>query len=119
MQTTDINSSEESTNANRRERLAVCEFKKMLGEVEELLKSSGSLAGDDLIHLNKMIMNRIHAAGEFFEDKKKSILYKLHDTSMQTNNYIHERPWPIIGAGVVLGVVCGLLLATKKNSKKI
>lgn len=118
MQTTDINSPEESTNANRREKSDVCEFKKMLGEVEELLKSSGSLAGDDLIHLNKMILNRIHAAGEFFEDKKKSILYRLHDTSLRTSNYIHERPWRIIGAGIALGVVCGLLLATKTKSKK-
>jgi len=63
-------------------------------------------------------MCKKRVASEFFGDKKKSILYKLHDTSMQTNNYIHERPWPIIGAGVALGVVRGLLLATKTNSKK-
>lgn len=118
MQTTDINSSEESNNSNIGVKSGMCEFKKMISDIEELLKSSGSLTGDDLINLNKMIVNRIHAAGEFFEDKKKSIMHQLRDTSMRTNNYVHEQPWGMIGAGLALGVVCGMILATKTTNKQ-
>lgn len=117
MQTTDIDSSNESTNADAREESGVCEFKKLLGEIEELLKSSASLSGDDLIQLNRMIMDKVHVAAEFFGDKKKSIMYKLHEASSRTNNYVHERPWPVMGVGLALGIVCGLLLATKTASK--
>lgn len=116
--TTDIDSSKEPTHTNAREERGVCEFKKLLGETEELLQSSGSLSGDDLIQLNRMIMDRVHVAAEFFGDKKESIMYKLHETSSRTNNYVHEQPWPVIGVGLALGIFCGLLLATKTASKQ-
>lgn len=114
----DMSVARESTNANEQEENHVCEFKKMLGDLEELLKSSGSLSGDDLIQLNRMIMDRVHVAAEFFGDKKKSIMYKLHETSGRTNNYVHEWPWPVMGIGLAVGIICGLLLATKASSKQ-
>ena len=109
---------EEESNSHASEGSVVCELKKTLSDIEKLIQSSNSYAGNDLIDLNEKIKRRINLANESFGEKKASLVHKLRDTSMRTNNYVHDQPWKVIGAGVAIGAICGILLAAGKAKKQ-
>lgn len=89
------------------------EFKNFVADIEDLLKSSASLTGDELEKAKAKINDRISQAKESLADAKDTIVEKAKKTACATDEYVHEHTWTAVGAGAAVGLFVGFLLARK------
>lgn len=92
---------------------ASSEFKNFVSDIEELVKSSASLTGDELEKAKQKIGDRISQAKSSFDDVKETIVERCKKTASVTDDYVHEQPWTAIGAGAAIGLFVGFLLARR------
>ena len=89
------------------------EFKNFLSDVENLFKDTASLSGDDLAKVKAKLNQRIEAAKEYVGESSASIGQQVRKTAASTNQYVHEQPWTVIGAGAAISFLVGFLLARR------
>jgi ElaB/YqjD/DUF883 family membrane-anchored ribosome-binding protein len=89
------------------------EFQSFLSDVEDLFKATTSLTGEDLARAKAKLSARIEAAKESVEDMSASVTQQARRTATMTNNYVHEQPWTVIGAGAAVSFLLGYLLARR------
>ena len=91
------------------------DFRTFIGDVESMIKSTTNLSGEDLTRIKAKLEERISAARTSLENLSDSVTERANKTATTANNYVHEQPWPIIGACAALGFLAGYLL-TNRNS---
>lgn len=89
------------------------EFKTFVSDIEVLLKETASLSGDDLDKAKARIADRIQLAKTTLGDANRSLIQQARQTAEYTNQYVHEQPWTVLGAGVALSFLFGLLVARR------
>lgn len=89
------------------------EFHRFLADIEDLVKASTSLTGDDLAKVKSEINSRIASAKASLVDASSSIALRAKKAANISNNYVHEQPWPVIGASSLIGFVIGYLIARR------
>jgi len=89
------------------------EFKNFLYDIEDLFKSSSSLTGDDLNKAKEQLNQRIKKARATLDDASGNILQHARRTAALTNQYAHQEPWKIVGAGAAIGFLLGYALAPR------
>lgn len=95
------------------------EFKSFVSDIESLLKETASLTGDDLAQAKIKLNQRISAAKQCISNASDTMLDQARKTAARTNDYVHEKPWTIIGAGALVSFVLGMLLGHRdENSAK-
>lgn len=90
------------------------EFHSLFTDIEDLLKSTTSLTGDDLARAKASLVARASAARASIEKMGVVIADRARNTATATDGYVHERPWQAIGIGAALGLVAGFVLARRK-----
>jgi ElaB/YqjD/DUF883 family membrane-anchored ribosome-binding protein len=90
------------------------EFHSLFTDIEDLLKSTTSLTGDDLARAKAKLSARATAARESIEKMGVVIADRARNTATATDGYVHERPWQAIGIGAALGLVAGFMLARRR-----
>jgi ElaB/YqjD/DUF883 family membrane-anchored ribosome-binding protein len=95
------------------------EFKSFVADIESLIKETASLTGDDLAQAKIKINHRINAAKHHINAASGTMLDQARKTAVRTNEYVHEKPWAIIGTGALVSFVLGMLLGHRdENSAK-
>lgn len=89
------------------------EFHHFLADIEDLIKETTSLTGEDLQRAKAKLMKRVASAKESVEQMGTEIAHRAQHTAEVTNSYVHERPWPVIGIGAAVGFVFGFLLTRR------
>ena len=89
------------------------EFRSFVTDVEDLIKATTSLTGDDLNKAKAKLNQRIANAKDSVEDVGGVIANRARKTAETTNTYVHEQPWTAIGAGAAAGVLIGYLLSRR------
>lgn len=89
------------------------EFKKFVGDIEDLFKSSNALTGDELAKTKKQLDQRIKTARTSLNDASGNILQNARRTAALTNQYVHQQPWTVVGTGAALSFLLGYLLASR------
>ena len=89
------------------------EFKSFLCDIENLIKETASLTGDDLVKAKAKIAQRIEMAKQSAGDVGGSLAQQARRTAEVTNQYVHDQPWTIIGAGAAITFLLGFLLARR------
>lgn len=89
------------------------EFRNFVTDVEDLIKATTSLTGEDLNKAKAKLSQRIAAAKDSVEQAGETIANRARKTAETTNAYVHEQPWTAIGAGAAAGVVLGYLLTRR------
>ena len=90
------------------------EYHSLLADIEDLIKSTTSLTGEDLVHAKEVINARILAAKKSVEEVGSAIADKAKKSAAATNSYVHENPWQSIGIGAALGLIVGVVVARRK-----
>jgi len=90
------------------------EYHNFLSDIEDLIKATTSLTGEDLVHAKAILSARIHAAKESVEEAGSAIADKARKSAAATNSYVHENPWQSIGIGAALGLILGVVVARRK-----
>ena len=89
------------------------EFHNFVADIEDLIKATTSLTGEDLARAKAKLSARVAAAKESVEAMSGAITERATKTAAVTNSYVHEQPWQSIGAGAVVGFLLGLVLARR------
>jgi len=84
-----------------------------LADIEDLVKATTSLTGEDLARAKAKLAERITAAKASVAKMGGAVADRTRDAAQATDSYVHERPWQAIGIGAGLGVLVGLLIARR------
>lgn len=93
--------------------MASNEFHKFLADIEDLVKAATSLTGEDLAKAKVQLNERIATAKESLADVSNSVANKAKKAAHISNNYVHDQPWQVIGAGSVIGFLLGVMIARR------
>jgi len=84
-----------------------------LADIEELVKATTSLTGDDLARAKAKLLERVAAARASVEKVGGAIADRTRQAAKATDGFVHERPWQAIGIGAALGLLLGFALARR------
>jgi ElaB/YqjD/DUF883 family membrane-anchored ribosome-binding protein len=87
------------------------EFHRFIADVEDLIKSTTSLTGDDLARARAKLGERVAAAKASASEMGAQVTERVRQTAGATDAYVHEQPWTAIGIGAALGMLVGWLVA--------
>jgi ElaB/YqjD/DUF883 family membrane-anchored ribosome-binding protein len=89
------------------------EFHNFVADVEDLIKSTTQLTGEDLAKAKAKLNARVSAARESMEEMGETIANRTRKTAADANNYVHEKPWNAVGASAAVGFLLGYLLSRR------
>ncbi|HTF98866.1 MAG TPA: DUF883 family protein [Cellvibrio sp.] len=89
------------------------DFRTFIHDVESLIKSTAHLSGEDLAKAKAKLDERVSVAKKSVEAISENIADRAGKTAASANNYVHEKPWPVIGVCAALGFVAGYLLTQR------
>jgi ElaB/YqjD/DUF883 family membrane-anchored ribosome-binding protein len=89
------------------------EFHNFLADIEDLVKDTTSMTGEDLTKARAKLNERVAAAKESVEEMGNAFAKRARATATDTNAYVHEQPWKVIGAGAAIGFLLGFVLARR------
>ena len=89
------------------------EFHNFLADIEDLIKATTSLTGEDLARATAKLSERVTAAKESVEEMSGAIAQQARKTAADTNDYVHEQPWQAIGAAAAIAFLLGFVLSRR------
>jgi ElaB/YqjD/DUF883 family membrane-anchored ribosome-binding protein len=89
------------------------EFDNFLADIESLLKESANLTGEEFDEAKEKLQNRVAVAKESILEISSDLAKRARKTASKANREVHEEPWKAVGAGVVAGLLLGVLFARK------
>ena len=89
------------------------EFHDFVADIEDLIKQTTALTGDDLARAKDKLSARVAAARDSVEALSDDVVDRARKVATETNTYVHEQPWKAIGAGAVIGLLLGAVLARR------
>lgn len=89
------------------------EFQNFLADIEDLIKETTSLTGDELAHARAKLNDRVATAKASVENMGDSIVQRAKQSASVTNEYVHEQPWKALGASTVIAFLLGIAIARR------
>jgi ElaB/YqjD/DUF883 family membrane-anchored ribosome-binding protein len=89
------------------------EFQNVVADIEDLVKATTSLTGDDLARAKARLGERIAVAKKYAADTGSAIAVRARDAAGKTDAYVHEQPWKVIGASAAVAFLLGVLVARR------
>ena len=89
------------------------EFHSFLTDIEDLIQSTTSLTGEDLVRVKNQLNEKITAAKASIEAVSGPLVARARETAKVTDGYVHANPWQAVGIGAAFGVLVGLVLARR------
>jgi len=89
------------------------EFRNFVADIEELIKASTSLTGDDLARAKANLYARVAAARALVEEMPAAVSDRARNTVKAADGYVREQPWQSIGVTAAVGLLIGFLLARR------
>ena len=83
------------------------DFSKMASDAESLLRAMASVPGEKVAALRASVEEVRGTALQ----KVRELQGMARDTAQAADAYVHENPWPLIGAAAVIGFVLGVAVA--------
>ena len=89
------------------------DFAKVVADAEGLLKAVRDLPGEKAGAMRASVEARLGAAKERLRDLQNDTLEKATATAKAADTYVHDNPWPLIGAAALVGFVVGLWVSDR------
>jgi|SRR5688572_23677430 ElaB/YqjD/DUF883 family membrane-anchored ribosome-binding protein len=89
------------------------EFHSFVADIEDLIKATTSLTGEELNRAKAKLNQRIASAKSSVEDISETVVNRARKTAETTNTYVHEQPWTAVGVGAAAGLLVGYLLSRR------
>jgi ElaB/YqjD/DUF883 family membrane-anchored ribosome-binding protein len=81
--------------------------------MEDFIKASTSLTGDDLARAKTSLYARVAAARAFVEEMPEAISDRARNTIKAADGYVREQPWKSMGVTAAVGLLIGFLLGRR------
>jgi ElaB/YqjD/DUF883 family membrane-anchored ribosome-binding protein len=85
------------------------DIERLVGEAEAAATGAGNEGKAALRQLRERLAVVLDGARSRLDD----VQYGVRDAARTTDRYVHDQPWPVIGAALVVGVVAGLLISRR------
>ena len=85
------------------------DFNKIAADSEALLRAMASVPGDKVSALRASVEANLNAARQHVRDFQGAAYERTTAAARATDQYVHENPWPLIGAAAAVGFVIGLM----------
>ena len=89
------------------------EFKNFVADMEDLIKASTSLTGDDFARAKANVYARVATARVFLEEIPGEISDRARNTVKVADGYVREQPWQAVGITAAVGLLIGFLLGRR------
>jgi ElaB/YqjD/DUF883 family membrane-anchored ribosome-binding protein len=86
------------------------DFGKVVSDTEELLKAMKGAPGERAAEMRAAVEARLEATKERLRGIQGAAIEKTTAAAKATDEYVHENPWPLIGAAVAVGFILGLVV---------
>jgi ElaB/YqjD/DUF883 family membrane-anchored ribosome-binding protein len=85
------------------------DFQALLGDAEGLLRAISGASGEAMEAARERIEQRVDSLRKGVQQRQDSAFKQARHAAASADRYVHDNPWPIIGAALAAGVVVGLL----------
>ncbi len=92
---------------------ASSEFHNFIADIEDLVKETTTLTGEDLNRAKARLSARFAEAKDSVAEMSGEIAKRVRSGAAATDQYVHEQPWKAIGAGAAVGLLIGFALARR------
>lgn len=92
---------------------ASSEFHNFIADIENLIKETTTLTGEELSRAKEKLTTRLAEAKESAQDVGGAIAQRGRRAATVTNEYVHEQPWKVIGASALIGLLVGFALTRR------
>lgn len=89
------------------------ELNNFIKDIEQLIKEATSLTGEELTQVKARLYARVAEAQESVAELGNEIAGQARKGAAATNDYVHHQPWQAVGAGAVVGLLVGYMLARR------
>ncbi len=90
------------------------DFRNFVQDVDALVKATANLSGEELAIAKARLNERIAQARSAADSFGARLAERASKTAETANNYVHEKPWPVVGVGAAVGFLAGVLLTNRK-----
>jgi len=91
----------------------VADLQRVIADAEELMQATAHQTEGKVAELRERISDNLREARHKLADAEDAIKEKTREVARATDDYVHEHPWPAIGAAAGLGLVIGLLISRR------
>jgi ElaB/YqjD/DUF883 family membrane-anchored ribosome-binding protein len=91
----------------------VADLKAVITDAEALLKETVGGAGAQISAARSRLEASLQAAREQLAKAEGVVVAKSKAAADATDQYVHDNPWPIIGAAAATGLLLGVLLGRR------
>jgi ElaB/YqjD/DUF883 family membrane-anchored ribosome-binding protein len=98
-----------------REKLS-SDFKALIGDVEELLKTTAGQTGEKIAGLRQRVGTKIAAGRNILSEQQQAIRAKAQEAKVSAEACLREKPWMTLGFAAATGLVLGSLLRRHNHS---
>lgn len=89
------------------------EFNNFVNDIENLIKATSNLTGEELQKAKEKLNERISVAKQCATEMGEAVADRARKTAETTNSYVHDQPWSAVGASAAVGVLLGYVLARR------
>jgi ElaB/YqjD/DUF883 family membrane-anchored ribosome-binding protein len=89
------------------------DFHSLISDAEALLKSTVDVMGDQAAEARSRLQKSLAQARDRLADDLETITEHGRDAVTAADEFVHERPWPVIGAAALVAVTAGFFLSRR------
>jgi len=91
------------------------DIKGVINEAEGWLDNAGGQTGENIRALNEKFIATLETAKKDLIKLEEDVVDRTKKAAKATDEYVQDNPWKAVGAGAVVGVLFGLLLASSRR----
>lgn len=88
----------------------LADFKALVSDAEELLRSTANQAGETAAVARQRIGRSLEEAKKSLDDAENILLDKTKEAAKKAEVYVRENPWNALGIAAGAGLLFGLLI---------
>jgi ElaB/YqjD/DUF883 family membrane-anchored ribosome-binding protein len=92
-----------------REKLAA-DFKTLINDVQELLKTTSSQTGESIADLRQRLGSKLEDAKTALAEQERVLREKAEVAKESATAYLREQPWATVGIAAGIGLILGFLM---------
>lgn len=86
------------------------DFGKVVSDAEALVRAVRSVPGEKVSALRESAEANLEAAKARLRQLQETAVARTTAAARATDQYVHDNPWPLIGAAAAVGLLVGLAL---------
>jgi ElaB/YqjD/DUF883 family membrane-anchored ribosome-binding protein len=79
------------------------------------MENETEATGTDLSHLTNQIEEGIREGKYTWKQIQEAVVSKTREAAENTDQYVHENPWKVVGIAAAFGFVLGLIMAPRSG----